>query len=57
MNELCAGVQGLGRISKYEPPDSLYIKLEQPAIPPGWPNDPLYLGLSYPSSGMGKLQK
>ncbi|MCJ1349920.1 hypothetical protein MMC31_008163 [Peltigera leucophlebia] len=34
---------GLGSISKYEPTGSLYIKLEQSVIPPGWSNDPISL--------------
>ncbi|MCJ1349795.1 hypothetical protein MMC31_008036, partial [Peltigera leucophlebia] len=42
---------GLGRISKYEPTDSLYIKLEQSVIPPGWSNDPLALNLDFCFNG------
>ena len=43
--ESCGGEQGLGCISKYEPTDSLYIKLEESIIPPGWYNDPITLNL------------
>lgn len=35
MNRIVGGEQELGRIAKYEPTDSLYIKLEQSVIPPG----------------------
>ena len=41
------GEQGLGCISKYEPTDSLYIKLEQSVIPPGWSNGPIALHLDF----------
>ena len=37
---------GLRSVSKYEPTDSLYIKLEQFIIPSGWSNDPLDLHLA-----------
>lgn len=37
---------GLRSVSKYEPTDSFYIKLEQFIIPSGWSNGPLDLHLA-----------
>lgn len=45
MNKIVGGEQELECISKYEPADSLYIKLEQSLNPPGWSNDPSNLCL------------